>query len=388
MDPVGFALGVAESVQGVKESELRNWQLLRRFRQCLQPVLAATPKTRTELDPRCELLAEDYFCLLLFGLFNPALKSMRALCHASGRFERMREVCSRPLTPTAFSEAQHLFEPEILATIVRQLARQAKGRAEFGDAKVRQAIATLSAVDGTTLRALNRMAWAPAAGHGCAVKLHLHFSVFDQMPEDWTITPGKVCERKTLKSKVQPGAFYVADRLYSNDHQFLQNLLAQKIDFVFRLPHDVIRTPVDPPRALTPADRTAGVVSDRSERLGGKEDGPVLRVVEVHAANKIFVLITNRADLAAAEIGLIYRYRWQIEVFFKWFKMILGHRHWLAESARGVALQLYSALIATLLLTLLTGRRPTKRQMEAVHLYFVGFVTEEELLRELGLPKN
>ena len=44
--------------------------------------------------------------------------------------------------------------------------------------------------------------------------------------------------------------------------------------------------------------------------------------------------------LTAAEIGLIYRYRWQIEVFFKWFKMILGQRHWLAESARGVALQL------------------------------------------------
>jgi hypothetical protein len=53
-----------------------------------------------------------------------------------------------------------------------------------------------------------------------------------------------------------------------------------------------------------------------------------------------------------------------------------------------VAIQLYSALIATLLLTSVTGQRPTKRQLEAIHLHFVGFVTEEELLRELGLQKS
>ena len=45
---------------------------------------------------------------------------------------------------------------------------------------------------------------------------------------------------------------------------------------------------------------------------------------------------------------------------------------------RYVVLQLYGALIATLLLMLLTQRRPTKRQLEAIHLYFVGFATEEE----------
>src|SRR5208282_3159434 len=85
--------------------------------------------------------------------------------------------------------------------------------------------------------------------------------------------------------------------------------------------------------------------------------------------------LISREDLPAEMVGLIYRYRWQIELFFKWFKMILGCRHWLAESSRGVAIQLYGALIATLLLMLLTKERPTKRQMEAIHLYFVGFAT-------------
>lgn len=379
---------VAPTLQTLKADELKSWKLLDQFRRRLKPVLerAALPPPAT--DPRRNILAEDYFCLLLFGLFNPALKSMNALCHASGRFDRMREVCSRPMAPSSFSEAQHVFDPEILAGVLRQLAREAKGRAEFGEERVRQAVQALTLVDGTMLRALNRMAWAPASGRGCAIKLHLHFSVFEQLPEDWTIAPGNVCERRTWKRKARPGTCYVADRLYSKDYGFMTVMRQRQIDFVLRLCDNAVRLPTEPSRRLTPEDRAAGVVSDRLERLGQTEGGPVVRVVGIQAAGKTFLLVTSREDLPAEMVGLIYRYRWQIELFFKWFKMILGCRHWLAESPRGVALQLYGALIATLLLMLLAKQRPTKRQMEAIHLYFVGFATEAELLRELGLQKS
>ncbi|HEY3857746.1 MAG TPA: transposase [Verrucomicrobiae bacterium] len=191
-----------------------------------------------------------------------------------------------------------------------------------------------------------------------------------------------------MKAKAQTGAFYVADRLYSDDYAFLGWMLRQKIDFVMRLPGNAARLGAAPDRPLTALDRAAGVVSDRMEQLGAKHRGLVLRVVEIHAAGQVFVLGTSRQDLPAELIGLIYRYRWQIELFFKWFKMILGGRHWLAESPRGVAIQLYSAMIATLLLTMVTGRRPSIRQLETLHLYFVGFASEEELLRELGLQKS
>src|SRR5579863_4569443 len=94
----------------IKASDLQSWRLLRRFRERLQPHLRAAAKTAVAPDPRSQLLAEDYFSLLLFGLFNPALRSMRALCHASGRLDRMREVCSRPLALASFSEGQHRFD--------------------------------------------------------------------------------------------------------------------------------------------------------------------------------------------------------------------------------------------------------------------------------------
>jgi len=68
----------------------------------------------------------------------------------------------------------------------------------------------------------------------------------------------------------------------------------------------------------------------------------VVRVVEIQAAGKTFLLATSRLDLPAEMVGLIYRYRWQIEVFFKWFKMNPGLPPLAGGVPRGVALQLYA----------------------------------------------
>ena len=125
---------------------------------------------------------------------------------------------------------------------------------------------------------------------------------------------------------MQPGAFYVADRLYSDDYAFLGRMLRQRIDFCQYACRAMRCVSVPRPgQALTAQDRAAGVVSDPDGATGSqKHKGLVIRVVEIHAAGQVFVLGTSRRDLPAELIGLIYRYRWQIELFFKWFKMILG----------------------------------------------------------------
>jgi Transposase DDE domain len=369
------------------QDELRNWKLLTHFRKILNPRLQARCLSPSEKDPRRKLAADPYFSLHLFRLLNPVLQSLRSLCAAS-HFQRMREVCPAPVSPASFSDAQHLFGSQVLEQIVRDLAQQAMGQVQFGEQSVRAAVKTLTAVDGTVLRALNRMTWAPAAGHGSAIRLHLHFSVFDQCPVDWTLTPANVCERKVWKQKIKPGEFYVVDRLYGGDHLLLKQIKKRAADFVVRLLGNVIRTPVEPPRPLSDQDRRAGVISDQVVELGLQGGGPHLRVIEVHAEGKVLLLATTREDLPAHLIALIYRYRWQIELFFKWFKTMLPCRHWIAESAEGVAIQLYTVMIASLLLMLWTGRRPSKRQMEALRLYWMGFISERELTEALGLQKN
>jgi hypothetical protein len=292
----------------------------------------------------------------------------------------MRRVSTTAVSPAAFSAGQHVFDPQILEAVVRQLAQEAQGLGQGGDPRVRQALTALTAVDGTVLRAVPRMAWAPAGGPGTAIRLHLHFSVFDQIPEAWPITAGNVCERKVFAQTVAPGAMIVADRHYGHDHALLARLQAQGVHFVLRLYNNLVFTPVGPERPLTAADRQAGVVWDRRVRLGGQDDGPVLRVVRVEAHGDVFLLVTTREDLSAELISLIYRQRWQIELFFKWIKMILNCRHWLAESPAGVEIQIYCVLIASLLLMLWTGQRPTKRMVESLRYYWMGLADEEDLL--------
>ena len=78
-----------------------------------------------------------------------------------------------------------------------------------------------------------------------------------------------------------------------------------------------------------------------------------------------------------------YRKRWQNELYFRWIKCVLGCGHWLAESPRGAAIQIYLALIASVLLQLYTGRRPNQRMMELVRFYLLGWASGEELTKGL-----
>jgi len=370
---------VAKKREPIETDQLRNWNLLNGFRQRVLPLLKAKAPTATEEDARRTLFAEDYFCSYLFAMLNPVITSLRALCHVS-HCQKMRQISAAPISPAAFSAGQHGFDPEILEQVVRQLAQENQGRGQGGDARVRQALNALTAVDGTVLRAVPRMAWAPAGGPGTAIRLHLHFSVFDQIPEAWPITAGNVCERKVFAQTVGPGAMIVADRHYGHDFALLAQLRERGVHFVLRLYNNLVLEPVGPERTLTGTDRQAGVVWDRQVRFGVHGDGPALRVVRVEASGDIFHFVTTREDLSAELIGLIYRQRWQIELFFKWIKTILNCRHWLAESPAGVRIQIYCVLIASLLLLLWTGQRPNRRMVESLQWYWMGLATQEDLV--------
>lgn len=232
------------------------------------------------------------------------------------------------------------------------------------------------------------MAWALWQNpQNRAGKLHLEFSVWRQVPAEFTVTSANTCERLVWQSKLRKGVCYVTDRNYSHDYRLIQAVQASGASFVLRLHNNAVLEKLSAVRPLTLADRQAGVVEDVRVRLGGKPDGPGGRLVRVETAGHVFLPFTDRGDLDADLVSLIYHHRWQIELFFKWIKCILGCRHWLAESPAGLTLQIYSALIASGLLVLWTGRKPTKRQWEALQLYWMGWASLEELA-EVLTPKK
>jgi hypothetical protein len=322
---------------------------------------------------------------MLFGLFNPVVDSMRGLCSVSRLKRVQKEVSGRRVSLGSFSEAQSVFDPEILRQVFLDLSGEIQSH--WGDARLKPLAERLKLVDGSLLPALPRMHWALWLNdENRAAKLHLKFAVLRQAPCEAIVSAGNRCERKALREMLSKGEIIVGDRYYGLDYGFLNEIRGAGASMVFRIRNHP-RMEIVEELALSEADRAAGVTWQGMVRLGEKWRGKPIRVVKVEVDGKTLLLATD-LEIEAELIALIYRYRWQIELFFKWFKSILGCRHLLAESPDGVAIQVYCALIAALMLQLLTGKRPGKRAMELIRMYLMGYAELEEVVALLGLEKN
>jgi hypothetical protein len=368
----------------VQEKDLQRWRLLEVFQYELAEVVSARgglSPDETWADPRRKLALGDYLGLHLFGLFNPVVKTLRGLAAASHLERVQEEVCSAPVSLGSFSEAQGLVDPTLLEALFARLrARAPQVDPRFAGREV--------VIDSTVWPVLPRMAWAFWRQQGTgqnAVRLHVEFDLARGQPARAELTPAKTCEQAWWRRCARPGALYIGDRNYAGHYRLLSELTAKGVDWLVRL-HGDTRWRVEEEEPLTAADRAAQVTWAGRVRLGVNGDGPLARVVQVLGEDETILLATNLAvAVAPPELAAqLYRHRWQVELFFRWLKCILGCRHWLAESPRGVALQVYLALIAAQLLVLHTGRRPGKRQMELIQFYLLGWASADALLAELA----
>jgi IS4 transposase len=234
------------------------------------------------------------------------------------------------------------------------------------------------------------MVWAEYGvgpkGEANGVRLHLRFNLVTGKPQDAKVQRGKSCERQALRQMCVAGQINVADRYYGEDYKLFKDVEQAGGYFVFRLKESAVIN-AQQELALAEEDRAAGVVRHVWATLGATEVTRSIRVrvVEIRVQDQHLLLVTNLPleQASAALVGLIYRKRWDIELFFRWIKCILGCRHFFAESPEGVAIQLYLALIASLLFQYYSGRRPNKRTMELIQFYLMGWATTEDLIRLL-----
>lgn len=366
-----------EQLQGYKY-----FRLLRPLLEHLHPYACERDRAGNRL-----LHYDQYAALLLFYFFNPILTSLRGLQQASTLDKvQQRLGCARTALGS-LSEASRVFDPALLRPLLAELAVQA-GPVVTG--KEAEALAALTAVDGSFWRGLPHMAWAlwMDADHRGA-KLHLHFEVLKGVPVDATLTAAACSEPDQLRAMLQAGRLYVMDRGYAS-YELFADILRAGSSFVGRLKEDAAFT-VQQERPLTAAARAAGVRRDVVvSKLGSDHHkdvlGQLLRLVWVATGKRrpdgteeVLLLCTDRLELAAELVALAYKYRWHVELFFRWFKCILGARHLIAQSQNGLTLQLYAGLIASLLISLWTGHKPNQRTFEMVCLYFSGWASLEEL---------
>ena len=94
-------------------------------------------------------------------------------------------------------------------------------------------------------------------------------------------------------------------------------------------------------------------------------------------------IATNLLDVPAEIIALIYQYRYTIELFFRFFKHVLGCRHLLSDDRRGIEIQTYCAIIACMLISLRPDANRRLRTYEMICYYLIGWADEEYIQRHL-----
>lgn len=377
----------------ISADQLQCWALLGDFRAALEKVAPEPLRSRPKGGPKRLLSEEDYLSSFLFAQFNPIIASMRGLC-ASSHLERVQqEVCSHPISLASFSEAQSVFGFKRLEKVFENLVKEniqsrVAGKRDSIDSKK---AAELYLIDSSIFRALPRMEWAQWRHQNTtqrAVRLHLKFNLFDQQPSEASITEGRHCERKAFAKMIKKGEFYVGDRYYGRDYQLLKKLDKAGCGYAIRLCENANLTVIED-LPVDEEDKAAGVVSDQVVRLGARERWhcePVRVVrIEKDELDEPVIVVSNRFDrnnFSAALLAEIYYHRWAIELFFRWFKCVLGRAnqwHWFAESEQGATIQIYTALIAALLLSRRLGKLPNKRCMEMLRFYLIGMASAEEL---------
>lgn len=386
--------------QELDPSRVQGMKYLQRVFGLLGPLAAAGCERDVAGNRR--LLFSQYASLMLLSLFNPTLHSLRGLAQAAELKKVQQLIGGGRVSLGSLSESVRVFDPELLVPVIEELLAQvpasSRGRsfAQIPEELVRR----LMAVDGSALRALPQV--VAAAGRKGKWRLHLQFEVWSGTPGRAQVTPDEQGsasdERSVLARQLQRGKMYLADRGYER-YALFEQIVQAGSDYLIRVqerPAELLQS-----LPLSAEARQAGIVRDELVRLGQSRNdvapithsvrrlvihgGPRTPSWEGHERKQEVVLLTNLTDVPAEILASVYRLRWQIELFFRFFKHVLGCRNLFSTRSEGAAIQVYCSLIAALLLTLAVGRSVSRRGFELVSLYLQGWADEEELAA--GLQK-
>lgn len=357
----------------------------------------------------------DQYCLLvLLFLFNPAMRSLRALQQASELKKVQRKLGVGRTSLGSLSEATDVFDPERLTGIIGQLLSRLPPRRQIGQGHVSQ---VLTAVDGTIVQTLSSLAQAAymrdkQGNSHSAWRFHTHFEIDRGVPVRMDLTTahnvGKNEEKNQLRQRLEKDRCYVTDRWYGN-FQLWNDIVAAGSSYVCRMRDNSNLDRVLEERPVSAVAKQAGILRDFTVKLGKSKkrserpDHPV-RVILIQitphkrtgrkgggtagpASDGILRIATNLLDVPAEVIADIFQHRWLIELFFRFFKHLLGCRHLLSMDAVGIQIQAYCAIIACLLIHLWTGGKPTLRTFEMICFYLQGWATLKEVQAHLAKLK-
>jgi len=284
------------------------------------------------------------------------LSSLREVCMGLASCESPLKHLGISETPKkstlAYANANRPWE--LYQTVFTQLLGkcQAEVASQGGRRKFRFKNKLMS-LDGSIIElSVSMFDWAKYRQRKGAIKLHLLLDHDGYLPSFAVVTDGKHSELKVARGlQLEKGTILAIDRGY-NDYEWFAEMTRDGVFFVTRMKTNTIFTV----EAECAVPERGNVVRDQIvslPRLEKPDEEPMLfRRVEYWNKDKqeILVFFTNLLHLAASTIAAIYKDRWKVELFFKALKQTLKVKTFLGTSANAVKTQIWTALIAMLIL--------------------------------------
>lgn len=383
----------------IKENDLRGFKYFKTISRLLE--LLHSSATEKDKAGNRKLHMDQYMTLILLNMFSPICTSLRSLQQASKLKKVQRKLGVTRTSLGSLSDAARVFDSELLLEIIDQLADQIPANSK--DHKLDDIKQILTIVDGTLFKALPKTVdalWKNDDQKG--YKAHVHYDLLKSVPVQAILTDADASERQVLRENLQANRLYVLDRGYGS-YQLMQDIIDAGSSFVCRMPERYSREIIENIE-LTADAKEADIINDQIVKLGIKETYGIVkqpvRLIELKCTERTLksvrlgrkngqqettmFVVTNRTDLPADVIALIYHYRWQIEIFFRYFKHMLGCRHLLSYCDNGIEIQTYAGIIACLLIALYTGGKVTKRTFEMFCWYSMGWADDQEMLEHIS----
>jgi len=229
--------------------------------------------------------------------------------------------------------------------------------------------AKLFALDSTTIDlCLTRFPWTPSQQSKAAVKMHVLLNLRGNLPEFLVISDGKTQDVTFLDLlEFLPGAYYVMDKGYLNFAQWYR-IHQSKAFFVTRARKNLLFLV----KVSREADKSTGLRCDQTIRPAAADTAlkypePLRRIrYRDNETGKTLVFLTNDFDLPALTIALLYKQRWQIELFFKWIKGHLKIKKFYGYSENAVRTQLWIAVAVYCLLAIIRKKLAGTRDLHEI----------------------